>query len=249
MPAPLVVGAAAAAARLLARKMAQNATKNAVKKAVKTASKSKSLANPKSAVKVKPSKSEAPIKSKPRLGDLPSRGAKPTTRERVNRARDLQWDRAEKAYDNSNEMAYTGLRSYPKGFEKSVARGPGKKNARKREAIRKEANKNLPIKINSEIKKSAAKADARALKAANKPAMKKAPAANVLERKAAKNVGEKIAKNYPNKPRKDAMSMGAQIVQKEGPAVTRKAGKGPGPAQRYQMNSDALKPFPKKKSK
>lgn len=82
-------------------------------------------------------------------GGLETRGAKPTAIERVNRARDLQWEKAEKNYDAGNEMMYTGLRSYPKGFEKSVARGAGRKNARKRDAIRSEANKNLPIQINS----------------------------------------------------------------------------------------------------
>jgi hypothetical protein len=87
-------------------------------------------------------------KAAPKAG-LETRGAKPTTRERINRARDLQWDKAEKNYDAGNEMMYTGLRSYPKGFEKSVARGPGKKNTRKRDAIRSEANKDLPIQINS----------------------------------------------------------------------------------------------------
>lgn len=156
--------------------------KKDVKSATKAAKKTKPLAEPKSAVRVKPGKQEAPIKSKPKFGDIPGRGVKPTTRERINRARDAQWDKAEKAYDASAEMAYTGLRSYPKGFEKSVARGPGKKNARKREAIRKEANKNLPIEINSarpfnnptggnifrgvDALKSN---NAKALKAANKP--------------------------------------------------------------------------------
>ena len=98
-------------------------------------------------VKVKPGKQEAPIKSKPKLGDLPSRGAKPTKLERVNRARDLQWEKAEKNYDAANEMRYTGLVSSDKGLV--AARGPGKKNARKSDAIRREANKSLPIKINS----------------------------------------------------------------------------------------------------
>jgi hypothetical protein len=156
------------------------------KPSLKAAQKAKPLATPKSSVRVKPGKQEAPIKSKPKLGDIPSRGAKPTTRERINRARDLQWDKAEKNYDAGNEMAYTGLRSYPKGFEKSVARGAGKKNARKRDAIRKEANKNLPIQINSarpfttptggnmfrgtDMLKSN---NAKALKAANKPKPKK----------------------------------------------------------------------------
>ena len=84
------------------------------------------------------------------------------------------------------------------------------------------------------------KANARGLKAANAPAKRKAPAVNVMERAAAKNVGNKIAKNYPNKLRKDAMSMGAQIVQKEGPSVSRTAGKGSGSAKRYQLNSDTM---------
>lgn len=61
MPAPLVVGAAAAAARLLARKLAKDATK----KAVKTASKSKPLAEPKSAVRVKPAAKQKPNKPNP----------------------------------------------------------------------------------------------------------------------------------------------------------------------------------------
>lgn len=54
MPAPIVVGAAAAAAKLLARKMAKDSAKKAVKKAVKTTKKTKPLAEPKSTVKVKP---------------------------------------------------------------------------------------------------------------------------------------------------------------------------------------------------
>jgi len=103
----------------------------------------------------------------------------------------------------------------------------------------------------SNAKSSAKKANARGLKAANAPAKRKAPAANVKERVAAKNVGNKIAKNYPNKLRKDAMSMGAQIVQKEGPSVSRTAGKGPGSAKRYQLNSDTMGPINpvKKRSK
>jgi hypothetical protein len=175
-----------AARKYAESKARSDASKASVKAALKTAKKSKPLTEPKSAVRVKPGKQEAPIKSKPKLGDIPSRGFRPTTRERINRARDVQWDKAEKAYDASTEMAYTGLRSYPKGFEKSVARGPGKKNARKRDAIRKEANKNLPIEINSarpfttpsggnifrgtDILKSN---NAKALKAANKSKPKK----------------------------------------------------------------------------
>ena len=92
-------------------------------------------------------------KTAPKTG-LENRGVRPTAQERADRARELQFEKAEKNYDASNEMRYTGLRSYPKGFEKSVARGPGKKNLRKQEAIRKEANKKTPVKINSGKKES-----------------------------------------------------------------------------------------------
>jgi hypothetical protein len=109
-------------------------------------------------------------------GGLETRGAKPTTRERINRARDLQWDKAEKSYEAGNEMRYTGLVSSDKGMV--AARGAGKKNMRKRDAIRSEANKNLPIEINSARPFKSTGADplkannARALKAANKPVSK-----------------------------------------------------------------------------
>lgn len=125
----------------------------AVSKALKVASKAKPLANPKSAVKVLPRKT-AP------KSDLSSRGARLTPKEKASRASDLDFGKAEKNYDASNEMRYTGLRSYPKGYEKSTARGPGKRNARKAAAIKKEANKvniyekenpvKKPIKINSQ---------------------------------------------------------------------------------------------------
>lgn len=143
-----------------------------VKPSLKAAQKAKPLTTPKSAVKVKPGKQEAPIKSKPKLGDIPSRGAKPTTRERINRARDLQWDKAERFYEASNEISMTGLKSTNQG--RVAARGAGKKNMRKRDAIRTEANKNLPIQINSARPFKSTGADplktnnARALKAANK---------------------------------------------------------------------------------
>lgn len=94
------------------------------------------------------------IPDKPKSG-LENRGAKPNALERVNRARDIQWDKAEKNYDAANEMRYTGLVSSNKGLV--AARGAGKKNARKSAAIRKEAGKKLPIKINSQsnLKKKA----------------------------------------------------------------------------------------------
>ena len=54
MAAPLIGAAAIAAAKLVARKMAKDTAKKSVKKAIKTAKKSKPLAEPKSAVRVKP---------------------------------------------------------------------------------------------------------------------------------------------------------------------------------------------------
>ena len=105
-------------------------------------------------------------------GGLETRGAKPTTRERINRARDLQWDKAERSYEASNEISMTGLKSTNQG--RVAARGAGKKNMRKRDAIRAEANKNLPIEINSARPFKSTGADplkannARALKAANR---------------------------------------------------------------------------------
>jgi hypothetical protein len=105
-------------------------------------------------------------------GGLETRGAKPTTRERINRARDLQWDKAERSYEASNEISMTGLKSTNQG--RVAARGAGKKNMRKRDAIRAEANKNLPIQINSARPFKSTGADplkannARALKAANR---------------------------------------------------------------------------------
>ena len=124
----------------------------------------------------------------PKTG-LETRGAKPTRLERINRARDLQWNKAEKNYDAGNEMRYTGLVSSNKGMV--AARGAGKKNARKSDAIRREANKDLPIQINSARSFTSPSSgnmfrgtdilkanNARALKAANrtragKPAKKK----------------------------------------------------------------------------
>lgn len=84
-------------------------------------------------VKVAPKKvtssSTSSVKQVPRKavtkGGLETRGAKPTTRERINRARDLQWDKAERFYDAGNEMQYTGLVSSDKGMV--AARGAGKR--------------------------------------------------------------------------------------------------------------------------
>jgi hypothetical protein len=83
------------------------------------------------------------VKSSPKSG-LENRGAKPTSRERINRARDLQWDKMEKNYDAS--LPAVGLRGGPA----AKAQGPKGKNARARAAIEKEASKKMPIKINSQ---------------------------------------------------------------------------------------------------
>jgi hypothetical protein len=79
-----------------------------------------------------------------KLGGLENRGVKPTSRERINRARDLQWDKMEKNYDAS--LPAVGLRGGPA----AKAQGPKGKNARSRAAIAKEASKKMPVKINSQ---------------------------------------------------------------------------------------------------
>lgn len=115
--------------------------KGAKKAVVKIKPKPNLKAEPKSNVK----KVAGKTKTAPKTG-LENRGVKPTKRERSERAGDLLWDKAERTYDASSEMAYTGFKSYPRGYEKSRAAGPGKKNARKRTAIRKQASSRV-IKI------------------------------------------------------------------------------------------------------
>ena len=101
----------------------------------------------KRSVQVKPATAKPAAKpaAKPSTGDLSSRGARPTAAERINRARDIQWNKAEKAYDAQNERMYTGLKGGPDATQQ-FAKG---KNAAHRQAIAKEASKKLPIKINS----------------------------------------------------------------------------------------------------
>lgn len=166
-------------------------------KSISTAKKAKkvtrTLVSPKSNVTVKPavkktSSQSSTVKKVPRntapKTGLETRGTKPTTIERINRARDLQWDKAERSYDAGNEMLYTGLVSSKKG--RVAARGPGKKNVRKRDAIRREANKNQAIQIKSDRSFASPTSgnifrgtdtlkanNARALKAANKSKKKK----------------------------------------------------------------------------
>jgi predicted aminopeptidase len=112
----------------------------------------------KEAAKAATKKSSSSVKKVPRntapKTRLENRGARPTAAERKERAQERLFDKAEKNYDALSEMRYTGLRSYPKGFDKSVARGPGKKNTRKLEALKKEANKKVPVKVTSTNKES-----------------------------------------------------------------------------------------------
>lgn len=175
---------------------------SAVSKLGKAKKVTRVLAEPKSGIRVKtaarkpaptsvlarkPSSSISAVKkvarkTAPKTG-LETRGTKPTKIERINRARDLQWDKAERSYDAGNEMRYTGLVSSNKGMV--AARGAGKKNMRKRDAIRREANKNLPIQIKSDRSFTSPTSgnmfrgtdslkanNARGLRAANKPTNK-----------------------------------------------------------------------------
>lgn len=160
-------------------KVAKKATK---KTAVKVVGKNVKVVTPTSRTS---SVKKVVRKTAPKTG-LETRGAKPTRLERINRARDVQWEKAERAYDAGNEMAYTGLVSSNKG--RVAARGAGKKNQRKRDAIRREASKSLSIQINSaksftnptsgnmfrgtDILKAN---NARALKAANRTRLGKSP--------------------------------------------------------------------------
>jgi hypothetical protein len=149
MVAPLVGLAIGAAARAAIKKAA-------TKKLIKEAAKKKPLATPKSAVKV------LPRKTAPKT-DLSGRGAKLTPKEQARRASDLDFGKMEQRFDSLTEMRSTGLVSSKKGLV--AARGPGKNNQRKADAIKKEAKKvNIyeatkkpPIKINSAPRKTAAK--------------------------------------------------------------------------------------------
>lgn len=184
----LVMGIASATPVGRAAKVTGTVSKlGKAKKVARTLVEPKSGVRVKSAVKKTSSQSstvkKVPRNTAPKTG-LETRGAKPTTIERINRARDLQWDKAERSYDAGNEMLYTGLVSSKKG--RVAARGPGKKNVRKRDAIRREANKNLPIQIKSDRSFTSPTSgnmfrgtdllkanNARALKAANKSKKKK----------------------------------------------------------------------------
>lgn len=115
--------------------------KGAKKAVVKVKPKPNLKAEPKSNVKKVAGKPNSNVKKvagkTTSKNGLENRGAKPTKRERAERAKDVQWDKAERFYDAQSEMRYTGLVSSDKGL--IAAAGPGKKNARKRAAVRKQA--------------------------------------------------------------------------------------------------------------
>lgn len=111
-----------------------------------------------------------PGKTAPKT-DLSSRGARPSAADKVDRALDYEWNKLHGRMDARDEIFYTGLR----GPKQGTMRDAGKKNLRKSAAVSREARKKLPIQINSAPKKtadSAKAANAKALKAANKPVSK-----------------------------------------------------------------------------
>ena len=118
--------------------------KKIAKKAVtKVKPKPNTKAMPKSNVKKVAKKTT----TAPKTG-LENRGRKISTNDRAGTATEMLWDKAEKSYDAEIEMHLTGRRSYPKGAA-SVLRGPGKKNLRKIENLKK-ASKKYVVKINSQ---------------------------------------------------------------------------------------------------
>lgn len=161
MPVPLAGIAAAAAARLVAKKLAGKAVKKVASKSVKKAAAAKKQAATRAeTIKVtKSSVKVVPRRTAPKTG-LENRGAKLTPKEQARRASDLKFGKMEQRFDRSTEMRSTGLVSSKKGL--TAARGPGKKNQRKSDAMEKEARKvniyeptkKAPIKIDSGLKKN-----------------------------------------------------------------------------------------------
>jgi hypothetical protein len=85
-------------------------------------------------------KAKAIKKAAAKKPGLESRGAKPTKAEAINRARDYQWNKAEKYMDQRFDTMAGGPRA---GGGNA---GPGKKNARKAAAISKLAQQKIPVK-------------------------------------------------------------------------------------------------------
>lgn len=124
------------------------AKKIAKKAVVKVKPKPNTAAMPKSNVK----KITKKRTTAPKTG-LENRGRKISTSDRASTATEMLWDKGEKAYDTQITIAATGMRSYLKGAS-SRMRGPGKKNLRKienlKKATRSNATKKRVIKINSQ---------------------------------------------------------------------------------------------------
>lgn len=119
-----------------ARGIRSAAGKGAVKPSIK-----KKLAEPsKASVKVKPKPTPKPkpksvSNTAPKTG-LENRGVKLTRNERINRAREYQWQKLETRMEQRFDTNAGG----PRAGEINTA-GPGKANARKAAAVAKEASK------------------------------------------------------------------------------------------------------------
>jgi hypothetical protein len=162
MPAPLIMGAAAVAARLAAKKAATNVVKKAAtRKLVQEAAKRKPLTTPKSAVKVKPAAKQKP--NKPNESKMFYK---------VNDSGGRAYNRSNKEYDAMPEagrfgsaaerqaMAVEAMRKAPVGRRTSIV---GKK-LNQAEARKATTPKRTPanparetVKINSSLRKTAAK--------------------------------------------------------------------------------------------
>lgn len=125
-------------------KIVKGAVKAATKKkpSLKQAHKVKPLANTKPGVKVLPRKS-AP------KSDLSNRGAKLTKSQRVERAQDYEFNKSLDAHYRQSD-AYYGGDTY---MFKTNLRGPGKANARKAAAIKKEGKSVVKINSQQNLKK------------------------------------------------------------------------------------------------
>ena len=136
MALPMI--AAGIVARAAAKKLASRAAGGIVGAGAKSVN--PVYKNIGSSVKVVPGRNVP--KTAPKTG-LENRGVKPTKAEQGDRARTLQWNKAEKAYDSDTKVA--GYRGGPN----VKPQGPKGKNLRKSQIIAKEAKKKPPIKINS----------------------------------------------------------------------------------------------------
>lgn len=85
-------------------------------------------------------KAKAIKKAAAKKSGLESRGAKPTKAEAINRARDYQWNKAETYMEQRFDTMAGGPRAG------GGNRGPGKKNARKTDAVSRLARQAIPVK-------------------------------------------------------------------------------------------------------